>query len=402
MTLPRVSVCVVSWHRPEALERCLTALGQLDYPNFEIVVVADAAALAGLAHDLTIKRALAREPNISAARNVGIIQAGGDIVAFIDDDAVPEPSWLRYLCTPFSDAGVSATGGFVRGRNGISWQWRGRAVNALGETRDHEPGAALPEGFACKTEGTNMAVRRDVLSALGGFDEAFHFYLDETDLNLRLHAAGHRTVLVPDAEVHHGFFASARRRKDRVPLDLRQIGASWSVFLRKHVGETLRDGRLQAVRSDEEARLIRHMVSGGLEPRGVRRLRKSFDAGVREGRERVFGEHVAIPDSGVFHQYPSQTRRHECLVCRPRTYAQTLRIAQTCVSSGKNVTIFNLSRTGCYHYITYRGEGVWVHTGGVFGKSERCQPIFRLWRRAGRVAAELRRIRKVRNIADIN
>ena len=75
-----------------------------------------------------------------------------------------------------------------------------------------------------------MAVRRDVLAALGGFDPAYHFYLDETDLNMRLAQAGHATALCPRALVHHGFAASTRRRKDRVPADLFDIGASWAVF----------------------------------------------------------------------------------------------------------------------------------------------------------------------------
>jgi len=60
-----------------------------------------------------------------------------------------------------------------------------------------------------------MAVRRSVLADLGGFDPRFRFYLDETDLNLRLAARGLYTALVPLAQVHHGFHASARRRKDR-------------------------------------------------------------------------------------------------------------------------------------------------------------------------------------------
>ena len=50
-----------------------------------------------------------------------------------------------------------------------------------------------------------MAVRRDVLARLGGFDEAYHYYLDETDLNWRLHLGGYQTQLVPLAQVVHGF-----------------------------------------------------------------------------------------------------------------------------------------------------------------------------------------------------
>ncbi|MEO0704037.1 MAG: glycosyltransferase family A protein, partial [Pseudomonadota bacterium] len=98
-----VSVVVVSRDRPDALRRCLEGVAQLQYPTFEVVVVADAAGVAAaqqmpLADNLKIvpfERA-----NISQARNLGISQAAGEIVAFIDDDAVPEPSWLSYLTDP--------------------------------------------------------------------------------------------------------------------------------------------------------------------------------------------------------------------------------------------------------------------------------------------------------------
>jgi GT2 family glycosyltransferase len=67
-------------------------------------------------------------------------------------------------------------------------------------------------GFVVKTEGTNCAFRRDVLAGLGGFDPAFRYFLDETDVNLRLAEAGARTVIVPRALVHHGSAASRSGR----------------------------------------------------------------------------------------------------------------------------------------------------------------------------------------------
>ena len=80
-----------------------------------------------------------------------------------------------------------------------------------------------------KNEGTNMAVRRNVLVDLEGFDPADHFYLEETDLNMRLVAANHLTAIAPLARLHHGFAQSIRRHGDRVPRDLFDLGASWAV-----------------------------------------------------------------------------------------------------------------------------------------------------------------------------
>ena len=125
MIPPSVSVVIVSRHRAPGLRRCLTGLAQLYYPNFEIVVVADPDGIAAArdwAGDRPVKLAAFDEPNISTARNLGIAQAAGDLVAFIDDDAAPEPTWLDHLCAPFQDPKVAASGGFVRGRNGKSRQ----------------------------------------------------------------------------------------------------------------------------------------------------------------------------------------------------------------------------------------------------------------------------------------
>ena len=103
MIASSVSVVVVSRGRPEALTLCLTGLGQLIHPNFEIVVVADpeglAATLAAGWGD-RVKMVSCDVPNISIARNLGIEQAAGEVVAFIDDDAVPEPTWLAALTAP--------------------------------------------------------------------------------------------------------------------------------------------------------------------------------------------------------------------------------------------------------------------------------------------------------------
>jgi len=245
VTAPAVSVVIVSHGRPASLGNCLTGVGQIDYPNFEIVIVADQSGIAAVkAHALgdQVKLVLHDAANISTARNAGIAASAGEIVAFIDDDAVPEPTWLSHLIAPFADEGVAAAGGYVIGRNGISFQWKARTVYPDAHTEDLLLKGDAPQVFegssarAIKTEGTNMAVRRDVLERLGGFDPAFHFYLDETDLNMRIGVAGLKTAIVPLAQVHHGFAESTRRSADRVSATLYDIGASLAVYLRKHKG----------------------------------------------------------------------------------------------------------------------------------------------------------------------
>ncbi len=189
MDAPRLSVVVVSAGRPRALVRCLTALSQLRSIRFEVIVVADADGLA-VARRLPIADRLTLLPqdveNISVARNAGLAVASGDVVAFIDDDAVPEPDWAEALLRGFDRPEVGAVTGPVLGRNGISLQWGRMAVDRQGRDRWLEGQASPDRAEVLKLHGTNMAVRREYLTQTGGFDTGFRFYLDETDLALRL------------------------------------------------------------------------------------------------------------------------------------------------------------------------------------------------------------------------
>lgn len=403
MTAARASVVIVSRGRPDALVRCLSGVARLRNAEYEVIVVADPdgiAAVRALPFAGQIKLVAFDRPNISEARNLGIAEAAGDVVAFIDDDAVPEPRWLEHLLRPFGDARVAAAGGFVRGRNGISFQWKARVVDATGRTHpaqvDEDRPTILtpPTGRAVKTEGTNMAVRREVLAGMGGFDPAYRFYLDETDLNMRLAQAGHATAIVPLAQVHHAYAPSSRRTAGRAVTDLHEIGASQMVFLRRHCSDQLLwPVVLDDMRKEQRRRLLRQMVDGLAEPGDVRRILAGFDAGVADGRQRRLASLPAIPASPRgFRPFSSlATGPVEVLAgriwSRKRLRAEAARRAH----EGATVSLFVFSHTALYHSVRFLPEGIWFQRGGLWGRSDRADPAWKWWRFARRLEREMAR-----------
>ena len=402
-----VSVVIVSRDRADALRRCLLGVSQLRHAPFEVVVVADAAgraALRGMPFAAHVKQVAFDAANISAARNAGIAAAAGEVIAFIDDDAVPEPTWLGYLAAAFADPSVAAAAGYVRGRNGISFQSRAAMVD--GEGRE-VPLNIAPDGItlltarpgrAIKTEGTNMAFRRSVLADLGGFDPRYRFFLDETDLNLRLAERGAVTALVPLAQVHHGFAESPRRRADRVPRDLHEIGASWAVFLARHCPQVRRGAVWAEIRARERRRALRHMIAGRLEPRDVTRLLAGLRAGFDDGRARQPVPMPTLPGPrDPFRPVPVRGDARAVLLAGRAWSRRRLRAAARAeLAAGNSATLFRFSPSALYHQVAFTKDGIWEQTGGLFGKSHRNQPAIRLWSFADRVRDEAARVRRVR------
>src|SRR3989449_3356995 len=110
---PRVSVIVCTYNGSRTISECLDALTRLDYPDYEVIVVDDGSTdgAAAIARRYACRLIQTENRGLSSARNAGLGAATGEIVAYLDDDASPDPHWLTYLAATFLSSSHAGVGG---------------------------------------------------------------------------------------------------------------------------------------------------------------------------------------------------------------------------------------------------------------------------------------------------
>jgi GT2 family glycosyltransferase len=236
-TPPRVSVVVCTHNGEATIATCLTAVCRLDYPQFDVTVVDDGSTdrTAEIVAEFDVRLIRTENRGLSSARNIGIQAATGEIVAFTDDDAFPDPHWLRYLAHAFASTDHVGIGGPNLAPDG-----GGLVEKAVA----HAPGGPihvlLSDDVAEHVPGCNMAFRRDVLQAIGGFDPQFRVAGDDVDICWRFHERGWTIGFSPAAVVVH-----KRRRSVRAYLlQQAQYGKAEALLERKWPGRYNRGGHL--------------------------------------------------------------------------------------------------------------------------------------------------------------
>jgi glycosyltransferase involved in cell wall biosynthesis len=205
-TAPFCSVIVPTYDRSRALRACLESLGGLDYPRdrYEVVVVNDGggdsldAVLDPWRGKLNVTLVSQPRSGPAAARNAGVACAGGELIAFTDDDCRVRPDWLRRLAERWSLGPEEAVGG--------------RTVNAL--PRNAYSTAAqliIDVGYRQNNTGSgdrrwfttnNLAVSAEGFHAVAGFDPSFKT-AEDRDFCSRWLADGLRMGYEPQAVVEH-------------------------------------------------------------------------------------------------------------------------------------------------------------------------------------------------------
>jgi GT2 family glycosyltransferase len=258
---PFASVVVCSTlEREDELRRCLDSLAALEYADYEIVLVDNSRAgavpawIAERAHVRVVREGA---PGLSAARNLGLAEATGAIVAFTDDDVIADRGWLAALAARFEARPLEAcvtglvlprdietpaqalfeqyTGGFgPREMRALSHGLRPRRPFGRATIAQTDDAGALVREFSLYAHGgigvgANMAFRAAVLRELGGFDVCLGAGTparagEDIDVFARLLWRGHRIGFEPAAVVLH------RHRHDAAGL-CRQIESYGTGFV---------------------------------------------------------------------------------------------------------------------------------------------------------------------------
>ncbi len=209
------SVIVVSYNSRGYLDGCLDSLiTQLD-PDDELIVV-DNGSTDGSAEFVAAQYPqvrLLRSENVGYAggNNRGAEIARGDYLVFLNPDTIVMPGALSALVAPLRTNPRDALSTAC-----IVFMDRPEVINTCGNTMHYTGltycrGAGRPVGdYAQPVEvdavsGAAFAIRRQVFEELGGFDERFFMYVEDTDLSLRARLAGYRCLYVPAAVIKHDY-----------------------------------------------------------------------------------------------------------------------------------------------------------------------------------------------------
>ena len=247
MYQPSVSIIINTHNRANHLKRLLDCLNYQTYKNFEVIVVngpsTDHTDKILEQYKDSIRLETCPKVNLCMSRNIGVRAAAGEIIAFIDDDAVPEnKKWIEHAVACFADEEIGVVGGGVL-RIGGQIEFQYGYFSIWGDNRSYSdcPPVDLEPGWYRGCAGGNVFFRKSVVIDVGGFDEYYVYYMDETDLCMRVAQAGFRVEYGEHMEIIHEA-AKSVNRKSKYSLNWDVIARSRAYFTMKaseDTGETV-------------------------------------------------------------------------------------------------------------------------------------------------------------------
>ena len=197
---PRISVVVCSYNGARTIRDTFEALQRLKYPDFETILVDDGSkdATAAIGREFGVRVISTENRGLSNARNTGYEAATGEIIAYIDDDAYPDPNWLHYLAHRFTQGDWAGVGG-----PNLPPAGDGMIAECVANSPGGPVHVLVSDVEAEHIPGCNMAFRKTALEGTRGFDSRFRSAGDDVDLCWRLSDSGRRIGFHAGAVVWH-------------------------------------------------------------------------------------------------------------------------------------------------------------------------------------------------------
>ncbi len=204
-TAPSVSVVVPTYRRPGPLERCLAALRAQEHAPDETIVVHRADDDTTVALLDGVRAVVVDRPGVVAAMTAGARSAGGELIAFLDDDTEPTPGWLGACLAHLADPRVGAVSGrdVVEGEEHDPPELDPGRISSWGRMRgNHHLGTGPPRDVQV-LKAANLVFRREALAfpeGLRGNGAQTHF---EVAVCLNAVSRGWRLIYDPTIHVRH-------------------------------------------------------------------------------------------------------------------------------------------------------------------------------------------------------
>lgn len=424
-----VSIVINTNGRAASLAEGLRSLRALDHEDIEVIVVTgpDDDGLDATRDEFSTDVLWLRCPerNLSMSRNIGIAASSGEIVAFIDDDAQPEPGWLAPIVAAFDDPEVAAAGGPVFDYTGARLQTlynvvtRGGRVLVSTEGPNPTEIVNAPDSWAVPSLlGTNSGFRRRRLVEVGGFDEEYEYYLDETDLCVRLIDRGWKIALLDNGFVYHKYLPSNVRSVERVVSNWFPIMKNLVYFAHRHgasTGSPVRAAQdvTEYVRGARES-VVAQMAAGLAPSDAERRLDEVLAQAPQIGKQHAEAGPPRVRPAEFFARrrpflrfgthHPPGRRLHLCFFSQeypPGPVSGIGRVIhELAVGLAERGHVVRVLTRGADEATVDLEEGVWVHRVPVTDErilAEDRTPK-RVWAHAAEMLRELERIDEIRPI----
>lgn len=223
MGKPTVSVIIANKNGEKFLKRCLDSI-LLEIGNYEVVVVDDGSTDGSVnllnkyfgKNRRVIFVNLGKNLGASRARNVGVEKSGGKYLMFLDTDTKIKQGWYEETVKFFEEnRKVGAAQVKLLTMNTKKYDYAGDLMGSFGFLIERARGAADMGQFDEKTiifsgKSAGMIMRRNVFEKLGGFDEDYQIFLEDTDLFWRTWLAGYQVLFMPTIVVWHAYWTDEK------------------------------------------------------------------------------------------------------------------------------------------------------------------------------------------------